>query len=1472
MGTKVLEAAPATVAVLTWTNTKLLALYLPPDHRFPRTVCRRIKVVIKGKMKRSHGADQDLQADSRDLSDAEMDVVDGEEKVVDREDDNGEQEESDHEAEAGDKTDDPLDPVQQEHPFLDSFYGISSANVSERAQAAQVLLHHSLLGPDANPKDAAYALKRLLNGLCSGRAAARQGNASTLASFLKVAFALGKMEEIRREHQSKSDTSSSEEQDVSELSDLAYVRHRLRAATEPRETQGRKKGAEERDSQFGRLFGINGIVRSGILVPGSKKSLDDIQQVTSDLMSDLAELYGHKKWIREPAAHAVCTLLNMLYAVCPDNAEAQKVLKHIVEGVVVPQLLTKGDNEREGESGVPLFATYSAELIGIGVNIQAHAHLLSTDLPAPIDKPILTSETLSALAPALSETSVVTQPRTHLFWDALWSFVSESDETNKAAKIDTRKMRKECPLSKESVDDLLGAIMKHVVIERLLRISDDEHGKSSGKATHERRALALCIVRNLSGVEFVSSLAGRTRLVVPTETLEKLVFSPTLVRRLFLDVICAGQQKKQSAHLLKPLALKVLELASQSLTETSGDSTPSEESLNRRLAVVRALLVCEPRFDSRTKTPTIETLLGLGPNAPSTEAPTSLWNRYLSFLEEQIASTNQGSSGVDTAASHFAVVGYIDLMFQLGKRLTRMSAEDNSKIADFREKMLSQIFGFLMSIAFFDCSGAVAEEGQESSSKNKKKKKQLQSASGQSPVVRSAFMIRDSRKGKASTVSFESRSIASARFFSLVTDVATSKAHSSNPDKESNVLDFVSGLHGMKSELEKAGAKQLASVNPDDQMDTDDINNETVVSLLIKNAKATSNDSHVQKRWANAGALLATTLQLHLLSCGRPESALENDDPDADDEEDYEEITSMIADVHHVSKLLSSSVALNDDEKPLAALSELCVNILSSPLGIGNQSRGASPTMFREVVKMTWTCGLHLAASELNTSLDPSAVNILLNAIGAIGDESSEDEEDLDEDEGDSESDDEDSDGDSDQGVFAQASGRAEVNDKEMDDDSGEAKSSTHLNDAEEEDSELELDPSKLRSLLEEGSDADIEEGELEHHEGADAALAKLIQLKQDARKAGKLARERAEIARQIRCILLIETLVLGKPETWGSLLRVDLVLQIILSLMQYRRELAKHLSKAAQKGNSAGLAEKRALLDRLTSLIKTKVLKAKVPDLDWSDDVDVAQYSSIFAKKLFVQAKDSADKEHPTLCNSALLFMLRSITDTDAKLEQASLYTEAVTEWSTKKTSRLESSFFEALIHQNPVLAQACLCSALASAASNATSSFLKSESLRLLSLLYNPKLNANELNIDKIAHERMLEAADQVLLSVSACLKDADMLKAKRVREVLKTLEKMFLFLLTAEGTSSPKAENLDEIKKLVKKLQADSDSKGINNFCEKLLITIADFEAKAPSVDKAKDTQEEETANATSHDKLPEASKHKKSKKQKSKKKRR
>merc|ERR1712176_1493882 len=132
-----------------------------------------------------------------------------------------------------------------------------------------------------------------------------------------------------------------------------------------------------------------------------------------------------------------------------------------------------------------------------------------------------------------------------------------------------------------------------------------------------------------------------------------------------------------------------------------------------------------------------------------------------------------------------------------------------------------------------------------------------------------------------------------------------------------------------------------------------------------------------------------------------------------------------------------------------------------------------------------------------------------MEAIGAssgnkeTSEEDADMDEESDEDEDDSDDDDEDeSESDSDGNlIFSMASkvlNDPEVMDEDLEND--ERETSVEAGDT----SDVEIDPSKLQTMLKEDSDVDIDENMLEHHEGADAALAKLIKLKQDARKAGQ--------------------------------------------------------------------------------------------------------------------------------------------------------------------------------------------------------------------------------------------------------------------------------------------------------------------------------------------------------------------------------
>ena len=123
-------------------------------------------------------------------------------------------------------------------------------------------------------KDGCYAMNRLLKGLCSGRASVRQGYASCFSSFLKLAFNL---------IPTKSSSSSSgnqawiyyfmEQMGVkANKSSNEFVREKLLECTYSKDASIDKKGikkgrkgSEERDYYFGKLFGILAVVRSGTL-------------------------------------------------------------------------------------------------------------------------------------------------------------------------------------------------------------------------------------------------------------------------------------------------------------------------------------------------------------------------------------------------------------------------------------------------------------------------------------------------------------------------------------------------------------------------------------------------------------------------------------------------------------------------------------------------------------------------------------------------------------------------------------------------------------------------------------------------------------------------------------------------------------------------------------------------------------------------------------------------------------------------------------------------------------------------------------------------------------------------------------------------------------------------------------------------------------------------------------------------------
>lgn len=1205
--------------------------------------------------------------DGGESTGSEMEV-DGEEKM-----EHTEESETEGDSHGMNEEDEiPATPARKDNPFLDSFYGLSSEDPRERSQAAQTMLHQCLLGPNANTKDASYALRRLFNGLCSGRAAARQGNASALASFLKVAFHLEKIENIQIEMDGENPPTKTA---------LSFVRERLLVATDPSQIAGKKKGSEERDYQFGRLFGILGVARSNVLLPNDGSDLSEITGVVSNLLSDLSELFWLKKWMREPAAHGIATLLKSFYE-GHSKAACTKVLDHVVSQVVIPKILTKGTTGKGIESAhKTLLESFCAEQIGIGCFIQSHADSHNHELPFPLNTATLSVETMPIVSMALAETSNVLQPRTHFVWDAMFCYLFETSSTSKSKLHPSQKiLRTSCPVGDDSALDLIEAVLESVVMNRLLGIDNQKTGSAS-KATHERRSLAMCIVKNLSGVSFMSSLSGPTRLFLDQDAMENVVLAPGIIRRLFLDVICAGKQnKQQSSHLLKPLALEVLSAISTAVVD---ETTLVESTGERRLSCARALLKADVRFDARTKTSIIGDLLGLTDTISqgTKDELCSFWNQYLSFLQSQFLIKCEQINESTAEAT-----GYVELMYSAAKQIIRLESETKDgapALKEYKDFSILKILGFFMASAFFDCSNL---EG--AAEKGTKKKKGRKKPTTRPQILESASLV------KGAPIPYAVRSMISARFFSLVSDFVHNETHrkiESNKgkiEKDSIALTILSSICNSWKTLESFGAKTHASTMEADENDgttdgicviLEELNKSVAALTALLKKDPDSSVIEAKKRCCTGIAVLAHALYLHRLKCGN-DGDVENDNPDADDEDDEEEICNALEGLKDVTEdFLGDST---NDTNPLLGLTELAANILSSPLGSGEIGRCASPKLVREAVKFAWLGGLRLSSalsSEDRTLLDNEVIDTLIDAIGASTTSSNED--DMDDDEGeDSETDSEDKDEENDSddnNIFAKATNLLDDSDQmEVHSSKGET--------AEDEASDVEVNDEKLQLMLEEDSDASMGSDVLEHHEGADAALAKLIKLKQDARKAGKLVRERIEISNQLRCTFLIE-LLFGRPDAWNRLFRGDVVLRIVTPMLKHRKKMEKSLDKSNGNRSKSGYSEKKALVDKLTSLVKMRICKLKLSSMPIEALIDVESASKV-VDAIVDELRRATSKEHASCCCSAIVFVLRSVPTGTDSVSPGSALGAAVQEWSTKRTTRLESFIFDYLIENVPM------------------------------------------------------------------------------------------------------------------------------------------------------------------------------------------
>lgn len=1308
-------------------------------------------------------------------------------------------------------------------PFMDTFYQLSSEeSLNERSIAARDLIHHCFFSEGGvNHKDAAYALSRLMNGLCTGRAASRQGFASCLSSFLRVAHSTGLngngkssiIEIIVNEDSVKFNLNGI-------IHPAMILRLKLLSTTQflPHEVNsnggnkgpkkhgfgGKVKGIEERDNAFGRIFGISAIIRSEIL-----GSTDFPSGAVEAYTSDLIDLYHYKKWMREPSVNAIIELLASI-----DPESNQNLIAQVANNVIIPKLFRYDDSS---ETQMQWLHTLTPEMIAVALFLQK-PRSINIKYHSPLDIPLVSTESLSALSTALASTSNVLHPRCHIVWNNLWMYLTEEGSTKEHRRLRVRD---------ESLS-IADKVMQHVVIDLLL-------GKAENNTapTHERRSLALKIVCALSEIS-PSSYIGQ-------------VLRPEVISGVFVNVLCAsgGVGKKISKgggveHHLKPLT-------SQALINLINHCC-EDDDIDRRLAFAKLFLSAEPRFDSKTKTQTVCSLLMFddGGDEISKESEIvreALWNQYLTFLEEAVISAN---------SLHLATVN-IELMHNLAKR------DLNNAPANVARRVVR----FFLSGAYFDCSGLFdpSVDGTKRSTKKRKKDKAKTTPTSPPQELSSGLRIKEilSRKGIES-IPHDVRAVLSARFYSLLSDatsVINSHNHGSTEGKSfygkasrpESIYRLLSEIYGIFSLLESSGAKQFpyrcASCDDNNAPENNDPNEESRkyvdhVQKVANKVLAKGSDGcsvlRAKAVFATSCASLMMALNLQLIGCGTPDMSEEEEEDDDDDDDMVEVIQTVHEHISDLADCVSGFIKGIDGKSlevdgervnPLAVFAGLAVNILSSPVGGGdfgktNPTHASASKLTREIIKLAWS-GIISATTELiekneslKSVLDEDVMNVLIESVcgeKSMGDEDHEEDDDSSVDSSLPENDLGES------AVFVNASESGVNNDEVTEtgtDDSDEYSDDKDLDD-------VELDPTKLETLLLEDSDAEIEETELEHHAGADKALARLIKLKQEARKGAQAERERVDLCDRLRCACLLDSLFAPHVLKSGWL-PIEAVLGSILSILRAIKVLSKSIQSSSSANTKKSMSEKNALVDRLSALVKIKLSKYR-----WSNGPNAVELALKASSAVVEEMSRSLNVAHCSCCSVALITAVRCIPKVEASQEVKEIYADLVEDWCSRKTTKIHACVFDDLIRRIPSLAALILIVPLLTATSGARSPFLKCESIKLLSAIYKHDVSRSEEGISDNAIIEMKSVCSKVAAAFDCALGDSSLQKSKHRDEVLIST-KHFIHYLKAHEEGILTESDLCSLQSTLKSVEVNCNSAGMKQLCSQVSVTIASLPRKA------------------------------------------
>jgi hypothetical protein len=278
-------------------------------------------------------------------------------------------------------------------------------------------------------------------------------------------------------------------------------------------------------------------------------------------------------------------------------------------------------------------------------------------------------------------------------------------------------------------------------------------------------------------------------------------------------------------------------------------------------------------------------------------------------------------------------------------------------------------------------------------------------------------------------------------------------------------------------------------------------------------------------------------------------------------------------------------------------------------------------------------------------------------------------------------------------------------------------------------------------------------------------------------------------------------------------------VLGSIVPILHARKTIAKSIEASSSSSAQKSLNERKALLDRLSALVKDKISKFRCSDGSSSEKLALKASSDIYE-----DMKSSLNKDHCSCCGVALITAVRCIPNMEGSEEVKDIYTAAIDDWSTRKATKIHSCVFDDLIKRLPVLASIILVGPLTKAAKSAHSSFLKCESIKLLSAIYNHGSNTpEEDDLLKKSNGALKDKCSEVAGALVRALGDGDLQKAKHRDEVL-SATKHFINYVKAQSEGILSDSDLCSLQESINLVGGKCKSAGTKKLCTQVSEAIS------------------------------------------------